>query len=119
MDLNEIKRNLEQQFVNDYDELIEFMNNINDTLEKLGINNNYEYNDFCLDVQYTVIELIKKEQTSKITPHILSQALNTMIKYKIIDDPNYEEKLTSFFSGSDDIMEEINKLKIKMQNNRK
>jgi len=115
MNLGEIEKNLNKQFVNDYDDLIVFMDNINDTLEKLNIDNKYNYNDFCLDIKTTVIDLIKNDKTKNITPTILSKALNTMIKYKIIDDPNYEEKLSSYFSQTDDIIDEINDLKIKLE----
>jgi len=111
MNLEDIKQKLEIQFVDDFDNLNDFMMNINNTLEKINIDNYYDYNTFCLDIEKTIFDLIKETNSTNITPDLLSNALNTMIKYKIIEDPDYEEKLNNFFDDGDDFIEEIKKIK--------
>jgi len=111
MNLENIKQKLEIQFVDDFDNLNDFMMNINNTLEKINIDNYYDYNTFCLDIEKTIFDLIKETNSTNITPELLSKALNTMIKYKIIEDPNYEEKLNNFFDDGGDFIEEIKKIK--------
>ena len=119
MNLEKIKKNLEQQFVDDYDDLVEFMININDTLLSLNIDSQYQYNDFCLDIQENVIKIINEENIKEITPQILSKSLNNMIKIKIVDDPDFEKKLTDYFDGDSDIMNDIKQLKIDIKKDEK
>jgi len=92
MNLNDIKIKLEQQFVDDYDTLKEFMDNINETLSDLNINSKYNnYNDFCLDIEKYILN-INLIEIQDISPKIMSSALNNMIKSKIMEDSDYEQK---------------------------
>jgi len=101
MNISEIKLKLEQQFVDDYDDLYQFMININDTLNELNIDSKYEnYNDFCLDIE----KYILNDDIDVISPQIMSDALNNMIKFKIIEDDNYEEKILEKFNKKTDIV---------------
>jgi len=113
MNLDNIKKKLEQQFVDDYNDLIKFMNNINDTLNELDINSKYEnYNDFCLDIEKYIFE----DNIKDVSPEIMSNALNNMLKFKIIEDIDYEEKLLKKFSGdSDVIINDIENIKKKIK----
>ena len=101
MNLNEIKIKLEQQFVDDYDDLYEFMININETLKELNINSRYDsYNDFCLDIEKHILD----DNIDIISPKVMSDALNNMIKFKIIEDDKYEEKILEKFNNDPDII---------------
>jgi len=112
MNLEDVINILDQQFVDDYDHMLKFMNEINLTLEKMNIDSRYNYNDFCIDIKNKVIELVNYEKIDVIKPEFLSKTLNIMIKTKILDDPDYKEKLQTFFENIDiDIVTDIEKLK--------
>jgi len=110
MKLSDFKEILEKQFVDDYDKLHEFMQNINNVLIELKIKNIYEsYDIFCLDIEKYAFEFYNKKQY-EITPKNLTTILNNMIKYKIINDPLYEKKIETLFDD-DEIINEIKRLK--------
>lgn len=101
MNADELKKILENQFVEDYDKLLGFMDNINEVFIEIGINSSYNYNEFCLDIEKHVILLYKTQNISIITPKILSDILNNLIRDKITTDPEYKEKLNIFFKSED------------------
>ena len=113
MNTEKIKNNLEKQFVEDYDDLFVFMTNINDTLSELGIDSKYSsYNEFCLDIETHILQ----NEYYIITPKTISLILNNMIKSKIFEDEKYEEKLLEKFNNNSDlIINNIEKIKKKIQ----
>lgn len=116
MDLDDIKKNIEEQFVEDYENLYQFMVQINETLDNFNIITKYEsYDDFCLDIEKHILTYFKHNDIYSITPTIMSKVLNNMIKYKILDDPDFENKLKLYFEDSENIMKDIEKLKIKIK----
>lgn len=119
MDLSNIREFIENQFCDDYEEIKQFMDDVNDTLKKLGISNIYEtYNEFCMDIEKHIFKLLEESniQTETITTELITIALNNMVKYKILEDENYEEKIKNYFSDPDSVIEDINKIKIKNSN---
>jgi len=116
MYLNKIKEIIEKQFCDDYEEIKQFMDDVNNTLMKIGINNIYQsYNDFCIDIEKHIFKLLEENniETETITTQLIVVALNTMVKYKILEDENYEEKIKNYFSDPDSVISDINKLKMK------
>ena len=114
MDLDKIKEYIENQFVEDFEDIKKFMDDVNDTLDNIKIKNKYEsYNDFCLDIEKSVIETINEENITELTPQLLVTALNNMVKYKIIEDENYEYKIREYFDDPDMVINDINNLKLK------
>ena len=51
MDSKELKEYMEIQFVEDYNDIKQFMVNVNEKLEQIGFDKKYEnYNEFCVDI---------------------------------------------------------------------
>lgn len=107
MKIDDFKEAIENQFVYDYDTLYDFMTNINDILDELNIDNKYEtYDEFCLQIEDQALLLFKQNNNIIITPKILTNILNNMIKNKIITDSQYNEKLNNL-NYDDNIINEI------------
>lgn len=114
MDLKEIKTFIENQFCDEYEQIKQFMDNVNEILDKLGIDNKYKsYNNFCLDIEKNILQIVKETNIENITTQLIIVALNTMIKYKILEDEHYEEKIKNYFSNPELVIDDINNLKIK------
>jgi len=113
MDLNKIQEYMQEQFVEDYEQIHKFMENTNYILSQIGVDKKYEsYNVFCIDIEKNVINFLNSMETPKITPKIMAQVLNDMVKYKLIEDDNYVEKITNYFDNPDIIISDINRLKL-------
>jgi len=98
MNKEKLKKLIEEEFVERYDTLNEFMININNTLKLIKIEELYTYNIFCIDIEKNLLSELSNKNIEKITPKLLSSILNKMIMDKIMIDPQYEEKLTEYFS---------------------
>ena len=119
MNSNEIKKYIENQFVDDYEEIKSFMDSVNETLNDLDTSHKYEsYNEFCLDVEESILSNVKNEDFQELSIKIIVDALNNMIKFKILEDENYEEKIKNYYDDPEKIIKDINKLK-KKQNKSK
>jgi hypothetical protein len=99
--------------VDDYKTIKSFMDNVNDTFENLKISYKYNYDDFCIDIRNNIIHLMVTENLEEISTELLVSTLNNMIKFKILDDEDYEEKIKVYFEEPDKILDDINILKIK------
>jgi len=113
MDLIKIKDYLENQFVEDYEKIKQFMEDVNETLTNLDIENYKSYNNFCLDIEKFVIDVLEENTTQSALPELIVEALNNMLKYKIIEDDNYEEKIRNYFDEPEIVIDDINRLKMK------
>lgn len=114
MDILKIKEYIEAQFVDDYEEIHKFMLDVNETLTKIKIDGIYNsYNSFCLDIEKSVIETVKENNIIELTPNIIVIALNNMVKHKILNDINYEQKINEYFESPNSIIDDINKLRFK------
>lgn len=104
---------IDEQFVNDYDIIKNFMIEINDILENIGIDDKYDnYNDFCIDIKKHLFTLINLDDID-IDVDTLINALNNMIKYKIMNDIDYENKIKMYFDDPYNILDKINSIKLK------
>jgi hypothetical protein len=112
MNKNKIKEYIENQFVEDYEEIYKFMIDVNETLENMSFDKYESYNEFCIDIEDSILETVdSKIQT--LTPKLIVVALNNMIKYKILKDDDYENKIRQYFDDPDSVIDDINKLKLK------
>lgn len=113
MNIHKLKEYMEEQFVEDYSEIKKFMDNVNETLGNIGIEKKYEeYNDFCIDIEKNVFEMIEKMKEPHISPKIMVDALNKMVKYKILQDEQYENKIKTYFNTPETVLDDINRLKL-------
>ena len=104
---------IDEQFVNDYDLIKQFMIDVNDILEQIKINNIYQnYNDFCVDIKKHLFDLVSENDT-EITTETLIIALNNMVRSKILEDVDYEYKIKVFFDEPYNILDVLNSIKSK------
>lgn len=96
----EMKKLLEKQFVEDYDIIKGFMNDINNFLDKMDIVGYKKYDEFCLEIEYNVFKLFNKNDI-QITPEMMAKSLNNMIEEKIMLDKYFEEKLKKYLESDD------------------
>jgi len=113
MDKKKIKEFIENQFVEDYEEIYKFMIDVNESLENMNFDKYSSYNEFCLDIEDSIIETYNDSDIEIVTPQMIVVALNNMIKYKIMKDDNYEEKIKDYFDNPETVLDEINRLKLK------
>lgn len=97
MKKQEVKKYIEEQFVEDYEYISKFMNDVNETLEKMGFDIYESYNDFCLDIEKSIFDLFEFETDIELSKDLIVNALNNMIKMKLLNDENYEDKISDFF----------------------
>lgn len=111
MDTNKIKDYIETQFVEDYEEIKKFMDDVNETLSDINIDVKYEtYNDFCLDIEKSLIEIITEQNAIEITPNILVTALNNIVIHKMMEDVNYEEKIRIYYDDPESVIKTMKKI---------
>lgn len=118
MNKNKIKEYIENQFVEDYEEIYKFMIDVNETLENMSFHKYESYNQFCIDIENSILETFIDSKIQTLTPKLIVVALNNMIKYKILKDDDYENKIRQYFDDPDSVIDDINKLKLKkIENN--
>ena len=113
MNKNKIKEYIENQFVEDYEEIYKFMIDVNETLEKMSFHKYESYNQFCIDIENSILGTFIDSKIQTLTPKLIVVALNNMIKYKILKDDDYENKIRQYFDDPDSVVDDINKLKLK------
>lgn len=118
MNKNKIKEYIENQFIEDYEEIYKFMIDINESLENMKFDKYLSYNEFCLDVENSIMESFNN-YNEILTTKLIVESLNNMIKYKIMKDENYENKIRNYFDKdeNENIINDINNLKLKIINN--
>ena len=116
MDLEKVRKYIVEQFVEDYEEIHKFMDNVNETLANIGIENKYtDYNKFCIDIEKNILDVINTMDQPEITTQMVVNALNNMVKYKVLEDENYEEKIKTYFNDYQSVIQDIHKLRNKNQ----
>jgi hypothetical protein len=113
MNKDKIKVYIENQFVEDYEHIHKFMLDVNETLTNMNFETYKTYNEFCLDIEKSIIDTYEDSNINNITTNLIVNALNNMVKYKIIADENYEEKIREYFDDPESVLNDINKLKLK------
>lgn len=97
--MDKIREYIQHQFVEDYEYIKKFMDDVNKTFIKIGIDPYTNYNTFCLEIEEYIISIIKELNIdeSDLTTDIIVYALNNMIKEKITKDKNFEVKIKNYF----------------------
>lgn len=116
MNRDKIKIEIENQFVDDYERFKGFMDSINETLDRIGIDEKYDnYNEFCVDVEESLMNIIPDVKSIDSVPvDITALAFNNVIKHKILSDKNYEKKIIEYFDDPDKIINDLNTLSDKI-----
>lgn len=97
MNLEELKEYVTVQFVEDFDNIRLFYNNINKTFEDAKLDVKYEnYNIFCLDILANVEIFYNLQKEFKLYPKVMVDILNQMVLNKMREDADYESKLKKF-----------------------
>jgi hypothetical protein len=101
--IEEIKEEVTKVLVEDYDKLKNLMETINSTLKLIDIKYKYDYDQFCNEILNNLDKKLKDIDNPQLTPIVMNTIINEMIKSKIIEDENHEEKIKNFFENSPDI----------------
>lgn len=87
--LENIKNNLSEIFVNDFEKINEARDNVNKYLKEIDVDYIYEYNDFCVDFMdksIKIVDLLSEEQLENLDGNLfVSDTISYMIKNKIFD----------------------------------
>ena len=112
--IEDIQNDIREAFVDNYQDLKEFMNNINTTLKKIEVVHIYNsYDEFCIDIEKQLFKLLKKYNVDKVTSKIMTESLNKIMEDKIMEDKDYKKKLEKFIVEEKDILIIKNKPKDK------
>jgi hypothetical protein len=104
-----IINDIDNIFVDNYKNINQYKNNINDIFKKLNIKEFNTYNKFCIDIRNIIINKINDENVDDETPQsIILKSLNQTIKNKIKEDNDYEHKILNYFKDYD-VIKEIDK----------
>ena len=100
---NKIIKKLDDNFVEHYDDIIEYKNNMNDILYKIGLKGFNSYNEFCMYIRNNAILKIKKDKIKHINSddNFFSEIMNKTLRDKIRRNRGYEKKILSYFSDSE------------------
>jgi len=93
--MNDILRDIDNQFVDDYDTIFIYKKNLDDVLEQLGFEGFDSYNDFCIKIRNNVIQSLNNNDFFVMNNQIFSQVLNKTLRDKILEDNEYEAKIMS------------------------
>jgi len=94
----ELSNRLKEMFVDDYEKVNGAKNNVNEYLDNLGVDNKYEYNEFCNDFLKVSEKLIHSLTVHDIenanSTFIMGEIMSIMVKYKIMDsEPDETQRL--------------------------
>jgi predicted secreted protein len=103
VDIARMKEYIEIQFVDDYEHIKKFMEDVNNILMKMNIQHYDNYNKFCVEIEDYIIKIIQDYDLdeSDLTIDVIIMALNDMIKQKILQDENFESKIKDFFDETE------------------
>jgi len=97
---NKIIKKLDDNFVENYDDIIEYKNNLNDILSKMGFIGFKSYNEFCVSIRNNAISKIKKDKIKYLSSDdtFFSEIMNKTLRDKIRKSRSYEKKILSYFN---------------------
>lgn len=98
MTKNEIINKLDNNFVNNYEDMIKYKNNLNDILLQMGFNKFKSYNEFCIYIRNNALEKLKERKNYNLDNTFFSVIMNKSLKDKIKKDKNYNRKLNIYFN---------------------
>jgi len=97
---NNIINQIDESFVNNYNDIKKYQLNFNIILSKLDMPLFETYNDFCINIRNNAIDKIKKEKIKKLDldTNFFSEIIGKTLRVKIKKNRNYEKKLMEYFN---------------------
>lgn len=104
--MNKILDKMDDNFVDNYDDLMKYKNNFDDILHKFGFDGFESYNNFCINIREVAKVKIKKEKIKYLDKDttFFSEVINETLRDKIKQNKSYEKKIMSYF-GDEDIID--------------
>lgn len=97
MKVSDPMNDIHNKFVDDYEKINIYMNNINVVLDEMGLSKFDSYNEFCSDISRSAKNYIKSNKISRIDNKSFSLFLNLSIRDKIRRNKNYENIIMDYF----------------------
>lgn len=90
---------MDNNFVENYEDLIKYKKNIDGILDKMGIEGFNSYNDFCIKIRKNAIDKIKNENINYLDSDtdFFSRVINKTLRDQIRSDKDYTGKLSEYF----------------------
>lgn len=104
--INNIIKKMDNNFVENYEDMLKYKNNLDQLLIKIGLKKFKSYNEFCIMIRNNTLEYLKKENQlnpDKIENNLFSLIMNKTFRDKIIQNKNYEKKLKIFLNTDKNI----------------
>lgn len=105
---NNIIQKMDNNFVENYEDVIKYHKKLNDILNKMGFDGFESYNDFCKKIRNNAINKLKKDNKENLDldTNFFSLIMNDLLRNKIKEDENYVDKLKIYFNidNIDDII---------------
>lgn len=95
--LDKMINQIDNNFVDNYDILNKYKNNIDDVLYRMGFSKFNSYNDFCFILRSNMLDDIKNSKHLNYDD-ILSKMINKSIRDKIKMDDDYKDKIMVYFN---------------------
>lgn len=104
--INKILDKMDENFVNNYKDLMKYKNNFDSILHKIGFDEFESYNKFCINIKDVAKTKIKKENIKYLHEDttFFSEVINETLRDKIKQDKSYEKKIMTYF-GDDEIID--------------
>ena len=105
---NKIIDKMDHNFVDNYEDMIKYQQNLNEILYKMGFSGFDSYNDFCKILRKNALDKIKKEKIQYLDTDtdFFSLVINKTLRDKIRENKDYTDKLIIYFNDKNivDIM---------------
>jgi len=104
--INNIIKKMDNNFVENYEDMLKYKNNLDELLMKIGLKKFKSYNEFCIIFRNNTIDYLKKKNISnieKIKNKIFSLIMNKTFRDKILESKNHEKKLQIFLNTEKNI----------------
>jgi len=96
---NNLITELDNYFVDNYDNILVYKNNINDMLINMNINQFESYNDFCLLLRnISISEMKNKNIKTNNVSELFHLSINKLLLTKINTDVDYNDKILKYFN---------------------
>jgi len=107
---NNIINKMDNNFVDNYDDLLKYKNNIDNILHKMDFKGFDTYNEFCIFVRETAKNKIKNEKIKYLDSEttFFSEVINQTLRNKIKENKGYDKKIFTYFGDYEilDILKE-------------
>lgn len=106
--MNKILDKMDENFVDNYKDLMKYKNNFDNILHKFGFEEFESYNKFCINIKDVAKTKIRKEDIKYLDEDttFFSEVINETLRDKIKQDKSYEKKIMTYF-GDEEILDFI------------